>query len=114
MLKTPKQLGSTPKEVVIAMNERLWKIRDPELLERLMKCTGTGTPVTQRELAKAASASHGTIGNLLNGAIEYVPEAVANGIVDRIGVDLLVLFAPTGRAVPAPRTWRALASAVPA
>lgn len=81
-----------------------YKLREPDLLRRLMACTGTGTKVTVRGLAEAASCSHGTIGNLLSGAVQDVDHKVATGIVNRIGVDLLVLFTPTGRSVPAQRT----------
>lgn len=87
---------------------RMYKLHSPELLRTLMQRTGTGASVTIRDLAVAAGCPHGTIGNLLTGAQECVAADVAHGVADRIGVDLLILFAPTGRAVPVPRSERAL------
>ena len=87
---------------------------DRDLLRRLMKRTGDGRMVTVRALAEAAGCSHATIGHLLTGRQLSVSLAHAVGIAERIGVDLLVLFTPTGRTVPAPRAELALAEAVPA
>lgn len=87
---------------------------DRDLLRRLMQRTGDGRQVTVRTLADAAGCSHATIGHLLTGRQLSVSRAHAAGIAARIGVDLLVLFTPTGRTVPAPRADRHLAEAVPA
>ncbi|PBC71518.1 hypothetical protein BX265_6128 [Streptomyces sp. TLI_235] len=84
-------------------NAPMCKLWNRDLLKLLMQRTGTGSRISTRDLAKAVGCAHGTIGNLLNGAQEYVPLALAQAIAARIGVDLLVLFTPTGRAVPAPR-----------
>jgi hypothetical protein len=92
---------------------QLYLLVDRDLLRRLMQRTGTGNPVSVRDLAKAVGCAHGTIGNLLTGVQTCVSLAHAHGIVDRLGVDLLVLFTPTGRAVPAPRVPE-YAAAVPA
>ncbi len=102
MLLMSKQMGKTTKEVGMRSPGRLYKLRNHELLKLLMECTGTGSKVTVRGLAQAAGCSHGKIGNLLDGVSPYVPQAIAEGISDCIGVDLLVLFTPTGRSVPAP------------
>jgi hypothetical protein len=77
------------------------RLVDPDLMRQLMKRTGDGAPVTIRDLAKACSAPHGTIGNLLTGSQKAVPAGTALAIANRLGVDLLVLFTPTGRTVPA-------------
>lgn len=78
-----------------------YRLVDPELLRTLMKRTGTGSGISNRELAAAVGVSHGTIDNLLNGASKTQKEPVASAICQAIGVDLLILWAPTGRAVPA-------------
>lgn len=74
---------------------------DPDLLRRLMERTGDGTAVSTRTLAKAVGVHHSFIGHLLTGERATAPAEIANRISQRIGVDLLVLFAPTGRTVPA-------------
>lgn len=91
-----------------------YQLRNRELLRLLMQHTGSGQKLTVRSLAEMAGCAHGTIGNLLSGAQDFVPLALADRITRTIGVDLLVLFAPTGRSIPAPRTELALAEAVPA
>lgn len=87
---------------------------DRDLLRRLMQRTGDGKGITVRGLAAAAGCSHATIGKLLTGNQAYVPLATAMGITTRLGVDLLVLFTPTGRTVPVPPSELALLEAVPA
>lgn len=77
---------------------------NPDLLRTLMRRTGTGERITTRELAASIGIAHGTIGGLLTGAVKVVPESTAVDIAARIGVDLLVLFAPVCRANPAPLT----------
>lgn len=66
----------------------------------LMERTGTGSGISGRELAAAVGVSHGTIDNLLNGNTKTQSETVAKAIAQVIGVDLLILWAPTGRSVP--------------
>ncbi|WP_282696292.1 hypothetical protein [Streptomyces sp. CC208A] len=63
-----------------------------------MERTGTGAPLSIRGLATKAGVAHGTIGNLLTGEQESVIEPTAHAICGAIGVDLLILFAPEGRA----------------
>ncbi|MHC3392049.1 helix-turn-helix domain-containing protein [Streptomyces lavendulocolor] len=77
---------------------QLYKLHDRELLARLMQRTGTGAPVTVRELAGQAGVPHGTVGNLLTGEQESVLEPTAVAISHAIGVDFLILFVPLGRA----------------
>ncbi|MGW8326542.1 helix-turn-helix domain-containing protein [Streptomyces sp. NPDC055897] len=79
---------------------KLWSI---QLLELLMKRTGTGDSVSIRELAARANVPHGTIGNLLTGEQEGVLADAAHRIAAAIGVDLLVLFVPIERAATIPR-----------
>ena len=74
-----------------------FRLMDPHLMHRLMQRTGTGARVTVRQLAADIGVAHGTIGNLLTGTQRVVPEATANAIARRIGVDVLVLFTPVGR-----------------
>ncbi|WP_432114049.1 helix-turn-helix domain-containing protein [Streptomyces sp. S1] len=70
----------------------------PDRLRMLMERTGTGEPVTSRELAEAAGIAHGTVGALMSGAQRTVPEAKAKAISAVLGVDLLVLWVPMERA----------------
>jgi hypothetical protein len=67
-------------------------------LKLLMERTGTGESITSRELAAAAGVAHGTVGALMSGAQQTVPEDKAKAIVAALGVDLLVLFIPMERA----------------
>lgn len=75
---------------------------DPDLMRRLMERTGDGTPVSTRTLAKSVGVHHSFIGHLLTGERTTAPAEIAQRIAQRIGVDILVLFTPTGRTVPAP------------
>ncbi|MFK0295400.1 helix-turn-helix domain-containing protein [Streptomyces sp. NPDC090442] len=79
----------------------MYQLVDPNLLRALMRRTGTGAPVTIRSLADEVGCSHSTIGNLLVEQQRSVSAATAHAIACVIGVDVLILFAPTGRAVPA-------------
>ncbi|MFJ1653662.1 helix-turn-helix domain-containing protein [Streptomyces sp. NPDC088337] len=67
-------------------------------LQLLMERTGTGDAVTSRELATRSGVPHGTIGALMSGAQQTVPEEKAKAITAALGVDLLVLFIPMERA----------------
>ncbi|MDT0270294.1 helix-turn-helix transcriptional regulator [Streptomyces sp. DSM 44915] len=75
-----------------------YRLPDPDLMRTLMRRTGTGAPVSIRELAAASGLSHGTVGNLLTGVTSSVSADAAHAIADRIGVDVLVLWVPAGRA----------------
>lgn len=88
---TPEPLQPEPRHVLL----------DPDLLRRLMERTGTGHSISGRELARRVGVPHGTIDALLNGNIKSQPADVAHSICRTIGVDLLILWAPAGRAVPA-------------
>jgi transcriptional regulator with XRE-family HTH domain len=81
-----------------------YKLTDAALLRRLMQRTGTGRRMPVRALAEASGLSIGTISNLLTRQTESVPCKNAHAIADAIGVDVLILFTPTGRAVPDPDT----------
>ncbi|MFE9684118.1 helix-turn-helix domain-containing protein [Streptomyces sp. NPDC006285] len=76
----------------------------PTLLRDLMERTGTGSAISGRELAAAVQVPNSTIDALLNGTTKTQPTDVAERIAQVIGVDLLILWAPTGRAVPAEDT----------
>jgi hypothetical protein len=95
MLHSSKQMDESPKEVnMAAMPPPMYELIDRELLRKLMERTGDGKPVSYRALAQAAGCSHGTIGGLLDGTCPCVPVDVAHGITRRLGVGVLVLFAP--------------------
>ena len=74
----------------------------PDRLRDLMGRTGTGSSISGRELAAKVGVPHGTVDALLNGGTKTQPGCVAEDIARVIGVDLLVLWAPTGRSVPDP------------
>ncbi|MFH9368113.1 hypothetical protein ACH4K8_20825 [Streptomyces anulatus] len=80
-----------------------------DLLRTLMQRTGTGKRTTTRQLAADIGIAHGTIGGLLTGAVQVVPESTAVDIAARIGVDLLILFVPVCRANPAPLSVASMA-----
>lgn len=71
---------------------------DAQLLRRLMRRTGTGAKITARELAAQCDLALGTVGALLSGTQQKLPEDKAKRIAHAIGVDLLVLFVPCERA----------------
>ncbi|GGY29918.1 hypothetical protein GCM10010363_08020 [Streptomyces omiyaensis] len=105
MLKPSKQCNRLPHEVDMASPDQaqapahpLYKLLDRSLLARLMERTGTGASLSIRGLASEVGVAHGTIGNLLTGEQEFVVEPTAHAICGVIGVDLLILFAPEGRA----------------
>lgn len=85
-------------------------LADPDLLIKLMKRTGDGTKVSVRELAEAADCHPSKIGHLRKGERETATEAEALAIARRLGVDLLVLWIPTGRTTPAPAPESELAA----
>ncbi|MFF9894909.1 helix-turn-helix domain-containing protein [Streptomyces longispororuber] len=78
-----------------------YRLLKPHLLRELMDRTGTGASISGRELAAMVGVPHGTIDALLNGHTKTQPAQVAKDICRVIGVDDLILWAPTGRAVPA-------------
>lgn len=99
MLKSSKQCNDLLHEVDVSTHAPLYKLVRPELLRTLMERTGTGASVSVRELAALAGVPRSTIGALLTGVQQAVQEAAAHAIVEALGVDLLVLFAPVGRSV---------------
>lgn len=88
-----------------------YRLLKPHLLRELMERTGTGAAISGRELATAVDVPSSTIDALLNGVTKTQPAEVAERIVRVIGVDLLILWAPTGRAVPAPTEEQPAAAA---
>ncbi|MFF7259525.1 helix-turn-helix domain-containing protein [Streptomyces sp. NPDC008159] len=81
--------------------EPRYRLVKPDLMRLLMERTGTGAGISGRELADKVGIPHGTVDALLNGQTKTQPSSVAHRICAVIGVDLLILWAPTGRAVPA-------------
>lgn len=77
-----------------------YRLVRPDLLRDLMERTGTGSSISGRELAAKVGVPHGTVDALLNGTTKTQPSNIANKIARVIGVDVLILWAPTGRAVP--------------
>lgn len=102
MLVLFTKMNKTITEVNVCSETPPYKLVDPGLLRQLMKRTGTGHRTNVRRLADASELSIGTISNLLTGIRESVPCTAAHAIADEIGVDVLILFTPTGRCVPAP------------
>lgn len=90
MRVTPEPVQPEPRYVLL----------DPDLLRRLMERTGAGHSISGRELARRVGVPHGTIDNLLNGNIKSQPYDVAYGICRTVGVDILILWNPAGRAMP--------------
>lgn len=82
-----------------AQPEPRYHLLDPDLLRRLMERTGTGHSISGRELARRVRVPHGTIDGLLNGGTRTQPSEVAHSISRIIGVDILILWAPDGRAI---------------
>ncbi|MFE9845839.1 helix-turn-helix domain-containing protein [Streptomyces goshikiensis] len=75
----------------------LFRLVNRELLATLMKRTGSGASMSVRELAAEADVPRSTVGSLLSGGQEAVFYPTACQIADAIGVDVLILFTPTGR-----------------
>lgn len=95
--------------------EPRYRLVSPDRLSMLMERTGTGAAISGRELARRVGVPHGTVDALLNGHTKTQPQTVAETICRVIGVDLLILWSPTGRAVPdEDATHPSVRTAVPA
>lgn len=70
----------------------MYAVHSPDRLKMLMERTGTGESLTSRELAAAAGVAHGTIGSLMSGAQQLVPEPKAKAISDALSVPRPLLF----------------------
>jgi len=81
--------------------EPRYRLVKPHLLRDLMDRTGTGASISGRQLAAKVGIPHGTVDALLSGDTKSQPSSVAHAIARVIGVDVLILWAPSGRAVPA-------------
>ncbi|MCX4504287.1 helix-turn-helix domain-containing protein [Streptomyces anulatus] len=86
-----------------------FRLVNPDRLRMLMARTGTGAAITQRALAAEVGIPHSTIDHLLSGDVRTQPAEVAYDIARVLGVDHLVLWAPTGRSIPADGATPALA-----
>lgn len=103
MLVLFKRLNTLTNGIDMSPSPPMYQLVNPDLLRNLMQRTGDGSSVTIRSLAEAVGVHHSTIGHLLQGVQTAVAAGVAQAIADRIGVDLLVLFTPTGRTIRTPR-----------
>ncbi|MEV8396341.1 helix-turn-helix domain-containing protein [Streptomyces niveus] len=83
-------------------NEDSYLLVSRDLLVLLMERTGDGSRVTVRELADEVGVHPSKIGHLRTGEQETLPRTKALACARRLGVDELVLWKPTGRAVCAP------------
>jgi hypothetical protein len=101
MLLMSKQMNNELQEVNMHTPPPLARLVRRDLLRTLMERTGDGTSVSVRDLAAAAYCTKSTVGALLTGEQLSVAVHVAEGIVGRLGVDFLVLFAPEGRTTAA-------------
>jgi len=92
-------MNGTSREVNVSDSPpTMYAVVSGDRLRMLMERTGTGESITVRELAAAAGVATGTIGGLMSGMQQSVPEDKAKKIAARLGVDLLVLFIPMERA----------------
>lgn len=93
------EMNETSREVNVSESPpTMYAVVSGDRLKMLMERTGTGESITSRELATAAGVAAGTIGALMSGAQQSVPEDKAKAIAAALGVDLLVLFIPMERA----------------
>lgn len=83
-------------------NEDSYLLVSRDLLVLLMERTGDGSRVTVRELADEVGVHPSKIGHLRTGEQKTLPRTKALACARRLGVDELVLWQPTGRAVCAP------------
>ncbi|MEU2181513.1 helix-turn-helix domain-containing protein [Streptomyces thermolilacinus] len=79
----------------------LYRLVSADLLHTLMGRTGTGRPVSVRQLAALSGVPRTTIGDLLTGKRAAAPAATAHAIASAIGVDVLILWTPEERAAKA-------------
>lgn len=98
MLDSFNRTNESFNEVNVSQRPPMYRLVNIQLVRQLMQRTGTGAPVTTRQLAVAAGISHGTVGNLLTGRQESTPEHIALALAQRLGVDLLVIWEPVCRA----------------
>lgn len=97
MLISFNSMNESFHEVNVRHRTTMYRLVSTELVKTLMQRTGNGAPVTVRQLAQAVGVPHGTVGNLLTGEQETVPEDKAHAMAHRLGVDLLVAFEPVCR-----------------
>lgn len=74
-----------------------FRLHDPELLRTLMQHTGDGSRTTVRDLARCAGVHPSYISELLRGEQRTASAEAAAKVAQRIGVDVLVLWAPDER-----------------
>lgn len=86
----------------------MYRVVRIELFRQLMQRTGDGASVSVRQLAADARVHRNTVGNLLSGVQETVPEYAARSMAHRLGVDLLVLFEPVCRSTTTPDEYAEL------
>lgn len=108
MLYSFIQMNESSNEVNVNRRPPMYRLVDVSLFRQLMRRTGTGAPVTIRQLAAAVGIPHGTIGNLLTGEQDTVPAPTARALAQRVGVDLLVAFEPVCRSTTNLQEYSAL------
>jgi transcriptional regulator with XRE-family HTH domain len=85
-------------EVNVSPGTPMYWLVSGDLLRTLMERTGTGASISIRELADKIGVPKSTIGALLTGDQLSVPADIAYDIAAAIGVDVLILWSPVGRA----------------
>jgi transcriptional regulator with XRE-family HTH domain len=109
MLISFNSMNVTFHEVNVRDRPTMYRLVSADLIKTLMQRTGNGAPVTTRQLAQDAGVPHGTVGNLLTGRQETVPEDKATAMAQRLGVDLLVAFEPVCRSTTTVAQYAGLA-----
>lgn len=71
-----------------------YRLRDPDMLRRVMDTPGRGVPYTVRTLAEAAQLKPGLVGHLVSGRNQTCDMEAAHVISEALGVAVLVLFEP--------------------
>src|SRR5207249_2370267 len=92
MLYLSKQIDNSSNEVDMTPRTPMYRPVSRQLIRQLMRRTGDGGSVSVRQLAADAGLARSTVGGLLTGDQDSVPEAAARSLAQRLGVDLLVAF----------------------
>lgn len=107
MLFSFTEMNDPSTEVNMRDRTTMYRLVDADLFRQLMRRTGNGSPVTGRQLARAAGVAHGTVGNLLTGEQGSIPQEKAEALAQRLGVDLLVVFEPVCRSTTTVQAYAA-------
>lgn len=88
--------------MTVTATTTLYRLVDRDLLATLMQRTSAGDSVSGRQLARDIGVPHQTVAFLLNGRSPTVAMETAHAICNRLGVGVLVLFAPPAHAETRP------------